>query len=336
MTLSGNSTTLTDLLSRFSAFSSLSSVDLSSLSSVARPFHCNTGQQLLSLNNSSEYFYCLVEGRARLLHHDPSLRRPINFAMAQPGDLVGWVSLLRRSPSEWVTAASPLKLIAIPSEHFYELETNSEAFRHWLDNSNSPSELITVLKHPLRARPTAEPNEREVMRRLIPSMRLLPARHTRELPKHPDILHLWNCVPQGFSFEPGTPVDHEILNQIPYGLPLRIFEVDREHWESELRPPLVAPPQSDFISSSTSSNYDRYDELLDVDFDSAPDSADNGEPSSFVWKNKQIPVITGVGPVESLIYCFDMLCKFHKVPFRRDIVERAAAHHFAPTLLSCL
>ena len=120
--------------------------------------------------------------------------------MAQPGDLVGWVSLLRRSPSEWVTAASPLKLIAIPSEHFYELENNSDAFRHWLDNSNSPSELITVLKHPLRARPTAEPNEREVMRRLIPSMRLIPARHTRDLQKHPDILHLWNCVPQGFSF----------------------------------------------------------------------------------------------------------------------------------------
>ena len=52
MTLSGNSTTLIDLLSRFAAFSSLSSVDLSSLSSVARPFHCNTGQQLLSLDNS--------------------------------------------------------------------------------------------------------------------------------------------------------------------------------------------------------------------------------------------------------------------------------------------
>ena len=78
----------------------------------------------------------------------------------------------------------------------------------------------------------------------------------------------------------------------------------------------------------------RYDELLDVDFDSAPDSADNGEPSSFVWKNKQIPVITGVGPVESLISCLDMLCKFHKVPFRRDIVERAAVHHLRTNTLS--
>ena len=94
-----------------------------------------------------------------------------------------------------------------------------------------------------------------------------------------------------------------------------------------MRPPLVAPPQSAFISSSATSNYDRYDELLDVDLSSAPDSSDNGDSSSFVWKNKDIPVITGVGPVESLISCLDMLCKYHKVPFRRRIVERAAVHH---------
>ena len=37
-----------------------------------------------------EYCFCIVEGRGRLLHDDPGLRRPITLAYSQPGDwLVG-------------------------------------------------------------------------------------------------------------------------------------------------------------------------------------------------------------------------------------------------------
>ena len=167
------------------------------------------------------------------------------------------------------------------------------------------------------------------MRRLVPSMRLIPSRDLRELKIHPDTLHLWNCVPPGFNIITGTPVDYDLLKQIPAGFPLRLFEVDREHWESELRPPLVAPPQSEFKEASGSDSNDRYFDLLDSDFLDHPDrsSSSDKDTNSFIWKNKEISVVTGVGPIESLMSCLDMLCKFHKVPFRRDIVERAAVHH---------
>ena len=65
-----------------------------------------------------EFCFCIVEGRGRLLHEDPGLRRPVTLAYSQPGDLVGWSGLVRRSPCEWLTAATPLKLIGFGADDF--------------------------------------------------------------------------------------------------------------------------------------------------------------------------------------------------------------------------
>ena len=93
----------------------------------ARPFHCTVGQELLRPDRMPEY-HCIVEGRGRLLHDDPGLRRPVTLAYSQPGDLVGWAGLVRRDPCEWLTAATPLKLIGFSAEDFYTLESESGAF----------------------------------------------------------------------------------------------------------------------------------------------------------------------------------------------------------------
>ena len=66
-------------------------------SSRARPFHCTVGQELLGPDRMPEFCFCIVEGRGRLLHDDPGLRRPVTLAYSQPGDLVGWSGLVRRS-----------------------------------------------------------------------------------------------------------------------------------------------------------------------------------------------------------------------------------------------
>ena len=102
---------LQTVLSRFPAFSGLDDDSLHWLSTHSKPYHCSVGQSLLVKDRLPEYCYCIVDGRGRVLHHDPSLRRPVTLAYSQPGDLIGWAGLVRRSPCEWITAATPLKLI---------------------------------------------------------------------------------------------------------------------------------------------------------------------------------------------------------------------------------
>ena len=151
---SNTTSTLQSLLSRFSALSELDADCLQWLSSHAQPYHCSVGQSILLNDRLPEYCYCIVDGRGRVLHNDPGLRRPVTLAYSQPGDLIGWAGLVRRSPCEWITAATPLKLIGFPADIFYELEMRSPSFRRWLDSNNSPAEIMAVLSHSLRSRPT--------------------------------------------------------------------------------------------------------------------------------------------------------------------------------------
>ena len=99
--MTNSTSSLATLLRKFSSFAEISDDQLEWLSSHAKPFHCSVGQQLLLPNRMPDYCYCIVEGRGRLLHHDPSLRRPVTLAYAQPGDLIGWAGLVRRAPCEW-------------------------------------------------------------------------------------------------------------------------------------------------------------------------------------------------------------------------------------------
>lgn len=331
---SSSTDTFQALLARFSAFAAIGEERLAWLAERAQPFHCSVGQQLLVGDRLPEYCYCVVEGRGRLLHSDPALRRPVTLAYAQPGDLIGWAGLVRRSPCEWITAATPLKLIGFSADTFYELERTSEAFALWLDSNNSPAELMAVLEPALRGRPCAEPQEREVMRRLLPTMKLVPARHERQLPLHDGAIWLWNAQPADCQLPVGQPVDPELLASVAPGQPLRLLRVDAESWQRELRPPLQAPPDQALPAVGDLWGDDRYADLLAPDPQGERTGAlhsqiesvvDGQQPAGSIrWRGRRVPVVTGIGAVEQTMACLEMLALVHNVPFRRDVIERAA------------
>ena len=155
----------------------------------------------------------------------------------------------------------PLKLIGFQPEDFYELERESEPFSRWLDANNSPSELMAVLAPALRARPVAEPPEREVLRRILPGLRLVPAHQIRELPDD-DAVWLWNSQPvSGEAVQIGEVVDPERLGTIPLGEPLRLVRIERDLWTQALEPDLQAPDEIQLPDAGVSPD-DRYADLL--------------------------------------------------------------------------
>ena len=324
--MSNSTTTLAELLSRFSAFREIGDDQLALLAEQAQLFHCSIGQELLLPDRLPEFCYCILEGRGRVLHDDPGLRRPVTMAYAQPGDLVGWAGLARRQPCEWITAITPLKLIGIPAEAFHALEASSSKFCQWLDANNSPAELMAVLSPGLRRRPMAEPPERDVLRNLLPGLQVFPYRQERQIPSD-DAIWLWNAQPPELAVPVGAAVDPELLGQIPAGLALRLLRVDRALWEQQLNPPLNdrtqegPPPAADLWAD------DRYSDLLVPD-PQGERSASEGviaQDEAIRWKGRRIPVVTGMAPLGQAMACLEMLALTYNVPFRRDVIERAAA-----------
>ena len=326
------------LLARFPAFRALDDERLSWLAQRSKPFVCPVGQELLVQDRMPDHCFCVVEGRGRLLHEDPGLRRPVTLAMAQPGDLLGWAGLVRRSPCEWVTASTTLKLIGFSDNTFYELERESDEFRRWLDANDSPAELITTLAPALRRRPKAEPNEREVLRHLLPGMRVVPAHSMRRLPDD-DAVWLWNSQPDDDKVNIGSQVEPGRLSSIPDGMPLRLLRIERDLWTSELSPDLQAPNKLEVSSSIDLWSQDRYAELSvpKPDGDLYPsDSTQSGSSTTPVaqFRGRSIPVVTGIGGQQHAMACLEMLALFYNVPFRRDVMERSVRQNLGDRAVS--
>jgi len=318
--------TLQGLLRKFGPFAQLSDEQIHRLAQQVKPFSCPTGHELLRGDRMPEQVYAIVEGRGRLLHTDPGMRRPVTLALSHPGDLVGWAGLVCRHPCEWLTAATPLKLIGIPAEAFYALEAESAAFRQWLDRNNSPAEIIRCLEPALRARPHAEPDEREVLRRLLPNLQVVPAHNLRELPETArPCVWLWDSLPpepHAGTIQVGELVDRRQLALIPPNLPLRLLRVDAQAWEHELSPPLEAPPELALETAGNPWQSDRYADLAAPTPMGEQLVDSSATPSGLNSKLERLPVRTGVGSVGQAMACLEMLAAFHGLPFRRDVMER--------------
>ena len=76
-----------------------------------------------------------------------------------------------------------------------------------------------MLAPALRARPIAEPAEREVLRQLLPGLRVVAAHQMRRLPDD-NAIWLWDSQPpEGELVQIGAAVDPQALAAIPQGLP---------------------------------------------------------------------------------------------------------------------
>jgi len=311
--------TLETLLARVPAFEALEPQRLSWLAARARPYHCTVGQELLRHDRLPEHWFCVIDGRGRLLHNDPGMRRPVTLAYARPGDLVGWSGLVRRSPCEWLTAATPLKLLGFEAADFYELSASSEAFAHWLAANNSPSELISTLEPSLRLRPNAEPNEREVLRQLLPHLQVIADPTLRRLPED-GAVWLWDSLTCDRSLPIGEPVDPALLAEIPPGEPLRLLRVEREPWHR-----LMESPAEQIIETAGPEaalwDDDRYADLLPAPQGERTEAAAAGVPR---LRGRLIPEVTASGPLGQTMACLEMLALYYQAPFRRDVIEQAA------------
>lgn len=319
--------TYKNLLSRFAAFRELDDDRLSWLANQSRPFVCPVGTDLLLPNRMPDFCFCVVEGRGRLLHEDPGLRRPVTLAIAKPGDLLGWAGLVRRSPCEWVSGSETLNLIGFPDEIFYQLESDCEPFSKWLDANDSPSELIHCLKTSLHRRPRADPSDREVLRRLLPGLRVVPSRHIRVLPND-GAVWLWDSQPSGDPVPIGSEVDPLLLSSIPIGEPLRLLRIERSLWDEELNPSLEAVSDINVSSEINLWSRDRYSDLAaplpqgEMDHSNSLSNDVQSNIVSTSFNGRSIPVVTGIGPQLHAMACLEMLAKFYNVPFRKDIIER--------------
>ena len=98
-------------------FSLLSPDDLNRWLGRAKLLKMRPGQQLLKPNQLQNRIYLVMRGTVRLLVQLDE-REVITLDRRGAGQFLGWVSLLRAEPCEWVSASEETQVLALPAEDF--------------------------------------------------------------------------------------------------------------------------------------------------------------------------------------------------------------------------
>ena len=130
-------------LRRQQPFSLLPPDDLNRWLGQAKLLKMRPGQQLLKPNQLQNRIYLVMRGTVRLLAKLDE-REVITLDRRGAGQFLGWVSLLRAEPCEWVSASEETQVLALPAEHFLNGIQTSPAFADWFAQKVHPQEAFAV------------------------------------------------------------------------------------------------------------------------------------------------------------------------------------------------
>ena len=145
MTNSSDNNERLTMLRQVPAFSQASSKTLERLAITAEKVYLSQGQTLLRSNAIESHAFLLLEGTLRLLGHDPVLNDLFTVGRLNPGELVGFIDLMRQGACESAIARQPCKLLSFPMTCIAELIKEDSGFLHGLESLQSPCEGAIVL-----------------------------------------------------------------------------------------------------------------------------------------------------------------------------------------------
>ncbi len=105
---------------------------------------CPQGQRILRPDTLPDQVFLVLSGTVRLLAETPRGSRTLD--RRERGQLLGWVSLLRAAPCEWVLASEDTVLLGLPAKQFVACLERNTRFYEALAQLRSVHELNAVLQ----------------------------------------------------------------------------------------------------------------------------------------------------------------------------------------------
>ena len=116
------------------------------------------GQAILPLQELPSGIAIIYTGQARLIGHDPQSNVPVTLQRLQPGEIVGWKSLLQDVPCENVMACEEETLcLVLPHQEFLTLLAEEPALKAYFTESSVKGQVSSVNSQELFTPPTSPP-----------------------------------------------------------------------------------------------------------------------------------------------------------------------------------
>jgi subfamily B ATP-binding cassette protein HlyB/CyaB len=304
-------------LKAIAPFDQLSQIALSKVSQQAQLLRYRMGQTIVMREKIPAVISIIFEGQARLLGYDPKSQMPVTLKLLQPGDILGWVGLIRGVGCETAIASSETICVTIKTTEFLTLLQQEKAFASYFNNRSELIEVFDLLAAELQSRAdnellleASDSNSLKELALKLHSQTVvvnLPQDSQSELPSDRLWLVSGGTIPIDIIATRYNPETHSTK-----GKHLRLLSFPANIFPPFVQTRLIASlPPSRLIASLPPSR---------DDIPYAPDEPEGRqvETSSL----KKYPYVRGSGKVDAVLACFQMLSKQLNLPFRREVLRK--------------
>ena len=331
--------TIQDFLATVAPFDRLPAQTLGKLAEKFQLLRYRMGQTILVRDRLPAQLTIMHEGQARLLGYDPRTDRPVTLQMMQPGDIIGWVGLVRSVSCETVIASTESVCMVLSDSDFRALLAAEPLLAATFRSRCSIIEAFDLLGRELHRQAIGNVNLKDLATAAatdalvyaLPPGRTPMSQLGRACPGESWGDRVWfvsgggilpdfsvgSKLPTPEDGEPST-ITLEVIGSDPARLiGFRTVEVYPEladvaiPVDAELLDPELETDQATGSAPPIPYAPDRPPEP-------APSpSADGGAKSA-----RKYPFVRGRGESDSTMACFQMLSQYFNLPFRRDVVQR--------------
>lgn len=298
-------------------FSGLAPAVLARLSEKFQLLRYRMGQVILTREFMPTQIAIIFEGQARLLGHDPRTQSSVTLQLLKPGEILGWVSILRGVACETAIASTEIICLTLPAAEFLTFLEQEPALAAGFRECCALSEVSDLLGAELARRADGATPLKELALQAWSEAVVLnvPPGKTALQQLDPNLVWLVSGgasanFPVGSRLYPEeqTYIKVEGSGARLVGLPLK-DEVGRRKDEGRT------------VSSTL-------DHSVEIPY--APERPAAPETNS-VQVSAKYPYVQGRGPLDATLACFQMLSQHLGMPWRRDVLRRALTDAFERT-----
>jgi ATP-binding cassette subfamily B protein len=298
-------------------FSELAPAVLARLSEKLQLLRYRMGQVILTRELMPTQIAIIFEGQARLLGHDPRTQSSVTLQLLKPGEILGWVSILRGVPCETAIASTETICLTLPAAEFLIFLEQESALAAGFRERCALSEVSDLLGAELARQADGATGLKELALQAWPEAVVLnvPPGKTTLQQLDPNLVWL---VSGGAS------------TNFPVGS--RLYPQDQTYIK-------VEGPGARLVGLQLTNEVGRMKDegrtvssiLHDsVEIPYAPERPAVPETKS-VQVSAKYPYVQGRGPLDATLACFQMLSQHLGMPWRRDVLRRALTDAFERT-----
>jgi ATP-binding cassette, subfamily B, bacterial HlyB/CyaB len=285
-------------LKQIPVFEALSEATLTKLAKQFQPLRYPIGRALTTAKVMPTQVSLIYQGQVRILGYDPRTEAPITLELLEPGQLVGWLSLLRNWPCETAIASTETVCLTLPASIFLKLVEKELSVTQYYQQQPSIVEVFDILGQQLVQTADGSSDLKTLTSESWPKAVVQTLSRRSKDPLDPN--YCWYVSGSPNAAEIGQLVTETSVSQI--STPVRLIGL-----------PLSVPTAPLLMSEAKTTL-----ELPWADIPEAPE-----EPvGPIVKKQAKYPFIPGQGTLDGALACFQMLAKHFDIPFRRDVIRR--------------